>query len=153
MSIRDNIAYGILLARDLNPSEVDEQVHAALTRVALWDEVKDRLAKVATELSGGQMQRLCIARVLAMRPEVLLLDEPTGALDPVSMAKIELLIDQLRRDITIVIVTHNMEQAARCSDQVAFMYLGQLIECGSAKQIFGAPANVKTQRFIAGEFS
>ena len=126
--------------------------HEPLTRAALWAEVKDRLDKPATGLSGGQQQRLCIARSIAVRPEVLLLDEPTSALDPISTLKIEELIDELKQDFTIAIVTHNMQQAARCADQVGFMYLGELVELGSAEQIFTAPREQRTREYITGRF-
>ncbi len=130
MSIYDNIAFGVRLHERLSRAEMDERVEWSLTRAALWGEVKDRLRSSATGLSGGQQQRLCIARSIAVRPEVILLDEPTSALDPISTLKIEELIDELKQDFTIVIVTHNMQQAARCADQVAFFYLGELVEAG-----------------------
>ena len=128
MSIYDNIAFGVRLHERLSRAEMDERVEWSLTRAALWGEAKDRLTTSATGLSGGQQQRLCIARTIAVRPEVILLDEPTSALDPISTLKIEELIDELKRDFTIAIVTHNMQQAARCADQVAFFYLGELVE-------------------------
>ncbi len=131
---------------------MDERVQWSLTRAALWDEVKDRLRTTASGLSGGQQQRLCIARSIAVRPEVILLDEPTSALDPISTLKIEELIDELKRDFTIVIVTHNMQQAARCADRVAFFYLGELIEVGAAERIFTNPAKRQTQEYITGRF-
>jgi phosphate transport system ATP-binding protein len=131
---------------------MDSRVEWALARAALWGEVRDRLKSPAAGLSGGQQQRLCIARTIAVRPEVILLDEPTSALDPISTLKIEELIDELKRDFTIAIVTHNMQQAARCADQVAFFYLGELIEVGAAGQIFTAPRQRKTQEYITGRF-
>ena len=152
MSIYDNIAFGVRLHEKLPRAEMDERVEWSLTRAALWGEVKDRLATSATGLSGGQQQRLCIARTIAVRPEVILLDEPTSALDPISTLKIEELIDELKRDFTIAIVTHNMQQAARCADQVAFFYLGELIEVGPAAQMFTAPKQKRTQEYITGRF-
>ena len=152
MSIYDNIAFGVKLHERLSKSEMDERVEWSLTRAALWDEVKDRLGSSAMGLSGGQQQRLCIARTIAVRPEVILLDEPTSALDPISTLKIEELIDELKRDFTIAIVTHNMQQAARCADQVAFFYLGELVEVGSATQMFTAPRERRTQDYITGRF-
>ena len=135
MTIHENIAFGVRLHETLSKPQMDERVEWALTRAALWGEVKDRLNTRAMGLSGGQQQRLCIARTIAVRPEVILLDEPTSALDPISTLKIEELIDELKRDFTIAIVTHNMQQAARCADQVAFFYLGELIEVAPAAQI------------------
>ncbi len=152
MSIYDNIAFGVRLHEKLSRGEMDERVEWSLTRAALWTEVKDRLSTPATGLSGGQQQRLCIARTIAVRPEVILLDEPTSALDPISTLKIEELIDELKRDFTIAIVTHNMQQAARCADQVAFFYLGELIEAGPAAQMFTAPREQRTQEYITGRF-
>ena len=152
MSIHDNIAFGVRLHEKLSRADMDERVEWSLTRAALWDEVKDRLATSATGLSGGQQQRLCIARTIAVRPEVILLDEPTSALDPISTLKIEELIDELKRDFTIAIVTHNMQQAARCADQVAFFYLGELVEVGPAAQMFTAPRQKRTQEYITGRF-
>jgi phosphate transport system ATP-binding protein len=152
MSIYDNIAFGARLHERLSRAEMDERVEWSLSRAALWDEVKDRLRAPATALSGGQQQRLCIARSIAIRPEVILLDEPTSALDPISTLKIEELIDELKSDFTIVIVTHNMQQAARCADQVAFFYLGELVEVGPAAQIFTAPRQRRTQEYITGRF-
>lgn len=152
MTIYDNIAFGIKLHEKLSKSEMGERVEWALTRAALWNEVKDRLDKSALGLSGGQQQRLCIARTIAVRPEVILFDEPTSALDPISTLKIEELIDELKRDFTIAIVTHNMQQAARCADQVAFFYLGELIEVAPAAQLFTAPKHAKTQEYITGRF-
>ena len=152
MSIYDNIAFGVKLHERLPRAEMDERVEWSLTRAALWGEAKDRLNTSATGLSGGQQQRLCIARTIAVRPEVILLDEPTSALDPISTLKIEELIDELKRDFTIAIVTHNMQQAARCADQVAFFYLGELIEVGPAAQMFTAPRQKRTQEYITGRF-
>jgi phosphate transport system ATP-binding protein len=152
MTIYENIAFGVRLHERLSKSEMDERVEWALTRAAIWGEVKDRLQTNAMGLSGGQQQRLCIARSIAVRPEVILLDEPTSALDPISTLKIEELIDELKRDFTIVIVTHNMQQAARCADQVAFFYLGELIEVSPAAQMFTAPRHKKTQEYITGRF-
>ena len=152
MTIYDNIAFGIKLHEKLSKSEMGERIEWALTRAALWNEVKDRLDKSALGLSGGQQQRLCIARTIAVRPEVILFDEPTSALDPISTLKIEELIDELKRDFTIAIVTHNMQQAARCADQVAFFYLGELIEVAPAAQLFTAPKHPKTQEYITGRF-
>ena len=139
MSIYENIAFGVRLHEKLSRAEMDERVEWSLTRAALWDEVKDRLNTRAMGLSGGQQQRLCIARTIAVRPEVILLDEPTSALDPISTLKVEELIDELKHDFTIVIVTHNMQQAARCADQVAFFYLGELVEVAPAGEMFTAP--------------
>ena len=152
MTIYENIAFGVRLHEKLSKSEMDERVEWSLTRAALWTEVKDRLATSAMGLSGGQQQRLCIARSIAVRPEVILLDEPTSALDPISTLKIEELIDELKTDFTIAIVTHNMQQAARCADQVAFFYLGELVEMGSATQMFTAPRQRRTQEYITGRF-
>jgi phosphate transport system ATP-binding protein len=152
MTIYDNIAFGIRLHEKLTKAQMDERVEWALTRAAIWNEVKDRLDASALGLSGGQQQRLCIARTIAVRPEVILFDEPTSALDPISTLKIEELIDELKRDFTIVIVTHNMQQAARCADQVAFFYLGELIEVAPAAQMFTAPKHPKTQEYITGRF-
>ncbi len=152
MSIYDNIAFGVKLHERLDKAAMDERVEWSLTRAALWAEVKDRLNSSATGLSGGQQQRLCIARTIATRPEVILLDEPTSALDPISTLKVEELIDELKQDFTLAIVTHNMQQAARCADQVAFFYLGELVEVGSAAQIFTAPQQKRTQEYITGRF-
>jgi phosphate transport system ATP-binding protein len=152
MSIYDNIAFGVKLHERLGKAEMDERVEWSLTRAALWPEVKDRLAASATGLSGGQQQRLCIARTIATRPEVILFDEPTSALDPISTLKIEELIDELKRDFTIAIVTHNMQQAARCADQVAFFYIGELIEVAPAAQMFTSPKQKRTQEYITGRF-
>ena len=152
MSIYDNIAFGVRLHERLSRAEMDERVEWSLTRAALWAEVKDRLRTSATGLSGGQQQRLCIARSIAVRPDVILLDEPTSALDPISTLKVEELIDELKQDFTIVIVTHNMQQAARTADQVAFFYLGELVEVGPAAQIFTTPKERRTQEYITGRF-
>ena len=152
MTIYENIAFGIRLHEKLNKAQMDERIEWALTRAAIWGEVKDRLNSSAMGLSGGQQQRLCIARTIAVRPEVILLDEPTSALDPISTLKIEELIDELKRDFTIAIVTHNMQQAARCADQVAFFYLGELIEVAPAEEMFTAPKQKKTQEYITGRF-
>jgi phosphate transport system ATP-binding protein len=152
MSIYDNIAFGVRLHEKLDRADMDVRVEWALTRAALWGEVRDRLRTPAAGLSGGQQQRLCIARTIAIRPEIILLDEPTSALDPISTLKIEELIDELKREFTIAIVTHNMQQAARCADQVAFFYLGELIEVAPAGQLFTAPRQKKTQEYITGRF-
>ncbi|NCY24399.1 MAG: phosphate ABC transporter ATP-binding protein PstB [Alphaproteobacteria bacterium] len=152
MTIYENIAFGVRLHEKLSKSAMDERVEWALTRAAIWGEVKDRLQASAMGLSGGQQQRLCIARTIAVKPEVILFDEPTSALDPISTLKIEELIDELKRDFTIAIVTHNMQQAARCADQVAFFYLGELIEIAPAAQLFTNPAQPKTQEYITGRF-
>ena len=152
MSIYDNIAFGVKLHERLNRAEMDARVEWSLTRAALWTEAKDRLNSPASGLSGGQQQRLCIARTIATKPEVILLDEPTSALDPISTLKIEELIDELKRDFTIAIVTHNMQQAARCADQVAFFYLGELVEVGAAGDIFTAPKQRRTQEYVTGRF-
>ncbi len=152
MSVYDNVAFGVKLHEGLSRARMAERVEWSLTRAALWGEVKDRLGASAMGLSGGQQQRLCIARTIATRPEVILLDEPTSALDPISTLKIEELIDELKRDFTIAIVTHNMQQAARCADQVAFFYLGELVEMSPAAQMFTAPRQKKTQDYITGRF-
>jgi len=152
MTIYENIAFGVRLHEKMGKSALDERVEWALSRAAIWGEVKDRLQTNAMGLSGGQQQRLCIARTIAVRPEVILFDEPTSALDPISTLKIEELIDELKRDFTIAIVTHNMQQAARCADQVAFFYLGELIEIAPAAQLFTNPAQAKTQEYITGRF-
>jgi phosphate transport system ATP-binding protein len=152
MSIYDNIAFGVKLHERLSRSAMDERVEWSLTRAALWTEVKDRLNTPAAGLSGGQQQRLCIARTIAIQPEVILLDEPTSALDPISTLKIEELIDELKQDFTIAIITHNMQQAARCADQVAFFYLGEMVEVGDAAQMFTAPREKRTQEYITGRF-
>jgi phosphate transport system ATP-binding protein len=152
MTIYDNIAFGIRLYEKLPKSELDGRVQAALERAALWKEVKDKLNASGLSLSGGQQQRLCIARTVAVRPDVILLDEPCSALDPISTAKIEELIDELKSDYTIAIVTHNMQQASRTSDYTAFMYLGELIEFGPTTQTFTNPRNQRTQDYITGRF-
>ncbi|MEW6452924.1 MAG: phosphate ABC transporter ATP-binding protein PstB [Pseudomonadota bacterium] len=152
MSIYENIAFGIRLYEKLSKSEMDDRVESALKRSALWEEVKNKLNASGLSLSGGQQQRLCIARTVAVRPEVILFDEPCSALDPISTAKIEELIDELKSDYTIVIVTHNMQQAARVSDFTAFMYLGELIEFDSTTKIFTAPSDRRTQDYITGRF-
>ena len=152
MSIYENIAFGIRLYERLSKSELDARVETSLRRAALWDEVKDKLAANGQSLSGGQQQRLCIARTVAVRPEVILFDEPCSALDPISTAKIEELIDELTDDYTIVIVTHNMQQAARVSDFTAFMYLGELIEFDTTSKMFTAPQDQRTQDYITGRF-
>jgi phosphate transport system ATP-binding protein len=151
-SIYENVVFGVRLHEKLSKAEMDERVEWALTRSALWGEVKDRLNTSAIGLSGGQQQRLCIARSIAVKPEVLLLDEPTSALDPISTLKIEELVDELKKDFTIIIVTHNMQQAGRCADQVAFFYLGELVEVGPSSQIFTAPRERRTQEYITGRF-
>jgi len=152
MTIYDNIAFGIKLYERMPRSELDGRVEDALQRAALWSEVKDKLKDSGLSLSGGQQQRLCIARTVATKPEVILLDEPCSALDPISTAKIEELIDELSNDYTIVIVTHNMQQASRASDYTAFMFLGELIEFGATEQIFTAPGNKRTEDYITGRF-
>ncbi|WP_075257349.1 phosphate ABC transporter ATP-binding protein PstB [Herbaspirillum camelliae] len=152
MSVYDNIAFGIRLYENLPKGEMDERVEWALNKAALWGEVKDKLNKSGLSLSGGQQQRLCIARGVAVKPEVLLLDEPTSALDPISTAKVEELIGELKNDYTIAIVTHNMQQAARCSDYTAYMYLGELVEFGETDQIFMNPVRKETQDYITGRF-
>ena len=152
MSIYENIAFGIRLYEKLPRAELDARVESALRRAALWEEVRDKLGANGMSLSGGQQQRLCIARTVAVRPEVILLDEPCSALDPISTAKIEELIDELKSDYTIVIVTHNMQQAARVSDFTAFMYLGELVEFDSTMTIFTAPKDRRTQDYITGRF-
>src|SRR5690554_6321883 len=152
MSIYDNIAFGVRLFEKLSKGEMDERVEWALTKAALWDEVKDKLRQSGNGLSGGQQQRLCIARGVAIKPEVLLLDEPTSALDPISTAKIEELISELKNDYTVLIVTHNMQQAARCSDYTAYMYLGELMEFGETDQIFVKPTRKETEDYITGRF-
>ncbi len=151
-SIYDNVAFGLRTRGGMNRSEIADAVEAALKSAALWDEVKDRLQDSAWQLSGGQQQRLCIARALATGPELLLLDEPTSALDPIATAGIEELILTLRKRITIVIVTHNMQQAARISDWTAFFYLGKLIEFGATKQLFVKPEKAETEAYLTGRF-
>jgi phosphate transport system ATP-binding protein len=152
MTIYETIAFGIRLYEKLPKSELEGRVEEALRRAALWDEVKDKLGANGLSLSGGQQQRLCIARTVAVRPEVILLDEPCSALDPISTAKIEALIDELKADYTIAIVTHNMQQAARVSDFTAFMYLGELVEYGDTTHIFTMPSDRRTQDYITGRF-
>ena len=152
MSIYDNIAFGVRLFEDLPRSRMDERVEWALTKAALWKEVKDKLHQSGNGLSGGQQQRLCIARGVAVKPEVLLLDEPCSALDPISTAKVEELIHELKNDYTVVIVTHNMQQAARVSDLTAYMYLGELVEFGETDQIFFKPGKQATEDYITGRF-
>ena len=152
MTIYENIAFGIRLYEKLPKSELDDRVQRCLQRAALWDEVKDKLNASGLSLSGGQQQRLCIARTVAVRPEVILFDEPCSALDPISTAKIEELIDELSDDYTIAIVTHNMQQAARVSDYTAFMYLGELVEFGETTRIFTSPNDRRTQDYITGRF-
>ena len=152
MTIYENIAFGIRLYENLPKSELDGRVEQALRRGALWDEVKDKLNASGLSLSGGQQQRLCIARTVAVKPEVILFDEPCSALDPISTAKIEELIDELKKDYTIVIVTHNMQQAARVSDFTAFMYLGELVEFGATETVFTTPTDRRTQAYITGRF-
>jgi phosphate transport system ATP-binding protein len=152
MSIYDNVAYGIGHYEKLNKSDMDERVEQALRQGALWEEVKDKLKQSALGLSGGQQQRLCIARAVALKPEVILFDEPTSALDPIATGKIEQLIAELKQQFTILIVTHNMQQAARCSDFTAFMYLGELVEHGVTQQIFTKPSKQQTEDYITGRF-
>jgi phosphate transport system ATP-binding protein len=152
MSIYDNIAFGVRLFDDLSQADMDERVEWALRKAALWNEVKDKLGQSGAGLSGGQQQRLCIARGIAIKPEVLLLDEPCSALDPISTAKIEELIAELKSDYTVVIVTHNMQQAARVSDYTAYMYLGDLVEVGETEQIFFKPTRQETEDYITGRF-
>ncbi|HEV8723055.1 MAG TPA: phosphate ABC transporter ATP-binding protein PstB [Candidatus Binatia bacterium] len=151
-SIYENVVYGLRIVGISNRSLLDEVAEKSLRRAALWDEVKDNLNKSATDLSGGQQQRLCIARALAVEPEVLLMDEPCSALDPISTAKIEELIHELKDTFTIVIVTHNMQQAARCADRTAFFYLGELIEVGETGKLFTAPEKRQTEDYITGRF-
>src|SRR5690606_8150500 len=152
MSIYDNIAFGVRLFENLSKGEMDERVEWALTKAALWEEVKTKLHQSGHSLSGGQPQSLCIARGIAIKPEVLLLDEPCSALDPISTAKIEELIAELKNDYTVVIVTHNMQQAARCSDYTAYMYLGELVEFGVTDQVFIKPTKKATEDYITGRF-
>jgi phosphate transport system ATP-binding protein len=152
MSIYDNIAFGIKLFESLNQSEMDERIEWALRKAALWTEVKDKLQQNGSSLSGGQQQRLCIARGIAIKPEVILLDEPCSALDPISTAKVEELISELKEDYTVVIVTHNMQQAARCSDYTAYMFLGDLVEFGATEQMFFKPTRKETEDYITGRF-
>src|SRR5262245_15059618 len=152
MTIFDNIAFGINLYEALSRSEMDGRVETALRRAALWDEVKDKLNASGTSLSGGQQQRLCIARSVATKPELILMDEPCSALDPISTAKIEELISELSNDYTIALVTHNMQQASRVSDYTAFMFLGELVEFGETEKIFTTPTNRRTEDYITGRF-
>jgi phosphate transport system ATP-binding protein len=152
MSIYENIAFGVRLFENLSRAGIDERVQSALRRAAIWDEVKDKLHANGLSLSGGQQQRLCIARTVALKPEVILLDEPCSALDPISTAKIEELIDELKDDYTIAIVTHNMQQAARVSDYTAFMYLGELVEFDTTSKMFTTPGDRRTQDYITGRF-
>ena len=152
MSIYDNIAFGVKLYESLSKSEMDDRVEWALAKAALWNEAKDKLRQSGLGLSGGQQQRLCIARAIAVKPEVLLLDEPTSALDPISTAHIEELVHELKQDYTIAIVTHNMQQAARVSDYTAYMYLGELVEVGETDNIFTAPRKKATEDYITGKF-
>ncbi|CED78731.1 phosphate ABC transporter ATP-binding protein PstB [Candidatus Williamhamiltonella defendens] len=152
MSIYDNIAFGVRLFENLSRVEMNERVEWALTKAALWNEIKDKLQQSGYSLSGGQQQKLCIARGIAIRPEVLLLDEPCSALDPISTGKIEELISELKSDYTVVIVTHNMQQAARCSDYTAFMYLGELIEFSDTDILFTTPKKKQTEDYITGRY-
>jgi len=152
MTIYDNIAFGVKLYENLSKHDMEARVEWALRKAALWGEVKDKLRQSGTGLSGGQQQRLCIARAIAVKPQVLLLDEPTSALDPISTAHIEKLIDELKEDFTIVIVTHNMQQAARISDYTAYMYLGDLIELGETSSVFTNPKRKETEDYITGRF-
>jgi len=152
MSIHDNIAFGVKLYQNLNKNDMAERVEWALRKAALWDEVKDKLNQSGMGLSGGQQQRLCIARAIAVKPQIMLLDEPTSALDPISTAHIEKLIDELKEDFTIVIVTHNMQQAARVSDYTAYMYLGDLMEFGDTSAVFTNPKRKETEDYITGRF-
>ena len=152
MSIYDNIAFGVKLYENLSKSDMDDRVEWALTKSALWNEAKDKLNQSGLSLSGGQQQRLCIARSVAVKPKVLLLDEPTSALDPISTGKVEELVHELKKDYTIAIVTHNMQQAARCSDFTAYMYLGNLVEYGTTEQIFFKPQRSETEDYITGRF-
>ena len=152
MTIYDNIAFGVKLYEKLSKAEMDVRVEESLTKAALWKEVKDKLNASGLSLSGGQQQRLCIARTVAIKPEVILFDEPCSALDPISTAKIEELIDELKSDYTIAIVTHNMQQAARVSEHTAFMYLGELIEFNETDRIFTTPKDQRTQDYITGRF-
>ena len=152
MSIYDNIAFGVKLYESLSKAEMDERVEWALKKAALWGEAKDKLKQSGLSLSGGQQQRLCIARAVAVKPEVVLLDEPTSALDPISTAKIEELLHELKEDYTIAIVTHNMQQAARVSDYTAYMYLGELVEYGVTDELFIKPKRKETEDYITGRF-
>jgi len=152
MSIYENVAFGIRLYENLPKAEIEERVYWALSRAALWDEVKDKLNAEGTGLSGGQQQRLCVARAVAVKPEILLMDEPASALDPISTAKLEQLIAELRDDYCIAIVTHNMQQAARVSDYTAFMYLGRLVEYGPTEKLFQKPKLIETEHYVSGRF-
>jgi phosphate transport system ATP-binding protein len=152
MSIYDNIAFGVKLYENLSRSDMDERVEWALQKAAIWNEVKDKLGQSGLSLSGGQQQRLCIARGIAVRPSILLLDEPTSALDPISTGKVEELVHTLKSEYTVVIVTHNMQQAARVSDYTAYMYLGELMEFGETDQIFMKPTRQETEDYITGRF-
>ncbi len=152
MTVAENVAAGLRLRGGFSRSEIDGMVEAALRKAALWDEVKNKLRAPGTSLSGGQQQRLCIARALAVQPEVLLMDEPTSALDPISTGRIEELMTELKKSVTIVIVTHNMQQAARISDQTAFFLMGKMVEHGDTEQIFNAPAREETENYISGRF-
>jgi len=152
MSIYDNIAFGVRLYEDLSRSEMDDRVEWALQKAAIWNEVKDKLGQSGLSLSGGQQQRLCIARGIAVKPTILLLDEPTSALDPISTGKVEELVTTLKSDYTVVIVTHNMQQAARVSDFTAYMYLGDLVEFGETEQVFFKPKRKETEDYITGRF-
>lgn len=152
MSIYDNIAFGVRLYENLNKADMDERVESSLRRAAIWNEVKDKLGASGQSLSGGQQQRLCIARTVAVKPEVILFDEPCSALDPISTSKVEELIDELKEDYTIAIVTHNMQQAARVSQFTAFMYLGELVEFAETTKIFTTPQDKRTQDYITGRF-
>ena len=152
MSIYDNIAFGVRLYEDLSRSEMDDRVEWALQKAAIWTEVKDKLGQSGLSLSGGQQQRLCIARGIAVKPAILLLDEPTSALDPISTGKVEELVSNLKSEYTVVIVTHNMQQAARVSDYTAYMYLGDLVEFGDTEQVFFKPKRKETEDYITGRF-
>jgi phosphate transport system ATP-binding protein len=152
MSIYDNIAFGVRLYENLSRSDMDDRVESALTKAAIWNEVKDKLGQSGLSLSGGQQQRLCIARTVAVKPKVILLDEPTSALDPISTAKVEELVSELKKEYTVAIVTHNMQQAARVSDFTAYMYLGELVEFGQTEQIFMKPGKQETEDYITGRF-
>jgi phosphate transport system ATP-binding protein len=152
MSIYDNIAFGVRLYENLSRSDMDDRVEWALSKAAIWNEVKDKLSQSGLSLSGGQQQRLCIARSVAVKPKVILLDEPTSALDPISTAKVEELVSELKKDYTVAIVTHNMQQAARVSDFTAYMYLGEMIEFDATDTIFIKPKNKATEDYITGRF-
>ena len=152
MSIYDNIAFGVRLYENLSKSDMDDRVESALSKAGIWNEVKDKLGQSGLSLSGGQQQRLCIARTVAVKPKVILLDEPTSALDPISTAKVEELVSELKKEYTVAIVTHNMQQAARVSDFTAYMYLGELMEFGVTEQIFLKPSRQETEDYITGRF-